>query len=120
MASAALFIGWGQGVRGRERQAVQVFNEAMQYDTRLKEQGEIESFEPVALEPHGGDLAGFLLVKGERAKLERLRFSPEVLRLNVRAGQVVDKFGVVSAFVGEELDSQFAMFQQAAGELGGK
>lgn len=120
MAGAAIFIGWGQVVRGREQQSLQVFGEAIQYYTRLKEQGEIEGFEPVALEAHGGDLAGFLLIKGERAKLERLRYSPEFLRLNTRALQVVENFGVVAGFVGEELDSQFAEFQQAATELSGK
>ena len=31
MADAALFIGWGQVVRGREKRAVQVFNESVEY-----------------------------------------------------------------------------------------
>ena len=29
----------------------------------------IESFEPVFLEPHGGDLTGFILIQGDAAKL---------------------------------------------------
>ena len=117
MASAALFIGWGTVVRGREKQALGVFNEAIQYYTRLQQQGEVESFEPVALEAHGGDLAGFLLIRGERDKLERIRYMPEFLRLNSRALQVVDNFGVVSGFIGEELNRQFAEFQEAAADL---
>src|SRR5690349_165664 len=31
MADAALFIGWGQVVRGREKRAVEVFNESVAY-----------------------------------------------------------------------------------------
>ena len=117
MASAALVIGWGQVVRGRERQALQVFQEALQYYGRLHQQGEVESFEPIALEAHGGDLAGFLIVRGERETLNRSRYSAEFLRLNARAQQVVDNFGVIAGFIGEELQSQFADFQAQAADL---
>ena len=117
MAQAALFIGWGQTVRGRERQAVQVFGEAIQYYSRLQQEGEIESFEPVALDPHGGDLGGFLLVRGEREKLSRLRYSEEFLRLNNRASLVVENLGVVGAFIGEELNRLFADFQTQTADL---
>ena len=58
------------------------------------EQAKIESFEPVAFEPHGGDLAGFVLIRGERDKLNRLRYSEEWLRLNDRAAAVVDGLGI--------------------------
>ena len=117
MATSALMIGWGPVVRGREQKALQVFDEAIQYYTRLQQQGTIESFEPVALEPHGGDLNGFLLVRGDREKLNALRSSEEFLRLNNRAVQVVDNFGVVTAFLGEELQRLFADFQTQASEL---
>ena len=117
MAAGALFIGWGAGVPGRERQALQVFNEAMQYYAGLQQQGEIESFEPVALEPHGGDLAGFCLLRGERERLSRLRHSDEFRRLNARAALVVHNFGVVSADLGEQLRGAFATFQEQTGDL---
>ena len=65
MAMGALFIGWGQAVHGREQKALEVFQEALRYSGRLQQDGEIQSFEPVALEPHGGDLAGFLLINSD-------------------------------------------------------
>lgn len=117
MANAAIFVGWGPVVRGREQQSLQVFNEGIAYYTRLQQQGEIESFEPVALEPHGGDLYGFILIRGDREKLNRLRYGEEFLRLNIRAGAVVDNFGVVGAFIGEELQRLFATFQEQTAEL---
>jgi hypothetical protein len=117
MANAALVIGWGPAVQGREQKALQVFGEAIQYYTRLQQRGEIDSFEPVALEPHGGDLLGFLLVRGDREKLNRVRSSDEFVRLNNRAGLVVNNFGVVSAFIGEELNRLFADFQTQASDL---
>ncbi len=118
MANAALFIGWGQVARGRERQSLQVFNEAVQYWAGLQQRGEIESFEPVALEPHGGDLQGFALLRGDREKLNRIRHSEEFLRLTARAAYCVDAIGVVGASIGEELQRNFANYQKAAADLG--
>jgi hypothetical protein len=118
MATGALVIGWGPDVRGRELKALQVFNEAIQYYTRLQQQGTIESFEPVALEPHGGDLNGFVLVRGDREKLNALRSSEEFIHLTSRAVQIVDNFGVITAYIGEELQRLFADFGAQAAELG--
>ena len=49
MADDALFIGWGEVVRGREEKAVEVFNETVQYYGQLQQDGKIESFEPYFL-----------------------------------------------------------------------
>ena len=117
MADAVLFIGWGAVVPGREQKALQVFNEGVAYWQRLQEQGAIESFEAVTLEPHGGELVGFVLIRGEREKLEQVRYSDEFLRLNARAGLVVTNFGVVAGFSGEALTRQFTTFQEQAAEL---
>lgn len=109
MADSALFIGFGSPVRGRERQAITVFNEAFEYYSRLQQGGEIESFEPVLLEPHGGELGGFFLLRGDREKLARVRSSGEFERLTVRAQLIVDNLGIVEAALGERLMSQIAM-----------
>ena len=118
MATSALVIGFGTVVRGREQKALQVFSEAIQYYARLQQQGTIESFEPVALDYHGGELQGFILIRGDREKLNALRTSEEFLHLNVRAGLIVDNFGVITAFIGEELQRLFADFGTQAAELG--
>ena len=120
MANAAIFIGWGQAVSGREQQALQVFQEAVQYWTRLQQQGAIEGFEPIALEPHGGELAGCCLIKGDRLQLSQLRYSDEWQRLNARAEVVVTHFGMVDAHIGEGLQRLFGEFQRASAELGGQ
>jgi len=61
MADQALFIGWGEVVRGRERKAVEIFNESLQYYGGLQQDGKVERVEAWFLGPHGGDLAGFIL-----------------------------------------------------------
>jgi hypothetical protein len=112
-----LFVGWGNAVRGRERQSLSVFGQAAEFYTRLQQDGEIEAFEPVFLEPHGGDLAGFFLIRGEREKLARLRTSEEFVRLNARAQMIVDGFGVVGAAVASGIDEQMGYFQAAVEEF---
>jgi hypothetical protein len=64
MAEAGLFIGWGQVVRGREGRALEVFNDTIAYYGQLQGDGRIERFDVSLLEPHGGDLAGFALLRG--------------------------------------------------------
>ena len=71
MADAALFIGWGQVVRGREKRALQVFNESVGCSGRAPGDGKIEDFEVVILTPHGGDLQGFALLRGSEDRSRR-------------------------------------------------
>jgi len=117
MADFGLFIGFGRAVRGRERQALSVFKEATEYYARLQQQGQIEGFEPVFLEPHGGDLAGFFLVRGDQDKLARIRTSDEFRRLNMRATLITEHFGVVGAGLGEQIATQLPIYNQQLEEL---
>ncbi len=112
MANAGLFVGWGEVARGREKDAVELFNEILGYYARLQEEGTIESFEPVFLEPHGGDLAGFVLLRGEAEKLASVRVSEEFAQYSIRASLVVDRFGVVGADLAERLQSQMAFYTE--------
>jgi hypothetical protein len=114
MADAGLFVGWGDVVRGREAQAVEVFNETMGYFLGLQEAGTIESVEPVFLEPHGGDLAGFFFVRGDAEKLAALRVDLGFSAVMTRAGLVVDNLGVVGASMGARLQQLMQQFGEAA------
>jgi hypothetical protein len=112
MADAGLFVGFGNPVRGREGQAVELFNEAIAWYTHLQEEGEIESFEPVFLEPHGGDLGGFILLKGEAEKLAAIRVSDEFIQLSIRTAIIVENFGVVGADLGGRLQKQIEYYTE--------
>jgi hypothetical protein len=113
MADAAVFVGWGSVARGREAQALQVFNDSIAYYGRLQAAGTIENFEPVILQPHGGDLAGFVLLRGDRAKLDQAVASDEFQSLTVRAAMIADNVGVVNASIGVALAEGIARFQAA-------
>ena len=117
MADDALFIGWGEVVRGREEKAVEVFGETIQYYGQLQQDGKIESFEPYFLAPHGGDLGGFVLVHGEREQLDEIVRSEEFERLQARVGMIVDGSGAVPAVTGERLAQSMSQFQEATKDL---
>ncbi len=117
MADAGLFIGWGAPVRGREAKGLEVFNEVLSYYAGLQREGVIESFEPAFLEPHGGDLQGFILVRGSQDKLAQLRVDDEFVRLSTRAALIVEGLGVIGATLGDGLQDSVATYQQAISEL---
>ena len=73
MADRVIFIRWNRSVVGREKQAMQLFQKATDFYSKLKAAGRIESFEPTILAGHGGELNGFILLKGDAKKLEAVR-----------------------------------------------
>lgn len=117
MSDYGLFIGYGFPARSRERQAIEAFNGAVGLWTSLQERGEIESWEAIFLEPHGGDLGGFFLLRGDAEKLGRVRASNEFARVIVQAQLSVDNIGVVGAEFGARVATQMAMFQEAVAKL---
>lgn len=120
MADGMLFIGWGEAIPGREHVALRVFGEAVTYWTSLQEQGKIEGFEAVALDPHGGDLMGFALLRGDRGTLSQIRVTDEFVRINARAQFAVSHFGVVAGVTGAELQRLFQMFETQTREILGE
>jgi hypothetical protein len=117
MAGDALLLGWGQIVRGRELKGLDVFQETIAYYGKLQQEGQIEGFEPILLTPHGGDLAGFILLRGERQALDQIAASADFRRLVARAASVVDNVGVITAYGGEALAEQMTTFRAVSEEL---
>jgi hypothetical protein len=119
VAGDAIFIGWGDPIHGRELKGLEVFGEAVALWGRLQEEGAIESFEPVLLGPHGGDLQGFFLLRGERAKLDEVVRSDDFERVMTRASLIVERLGAIPAYCGAGIEKPMGVYQEAAGELGG-
>lgn len=113
MKDAGVFIGWGPALAGRERKSVELFLETMRYFMELVAQGRLVSVEPVFLEPHGDDLEGFILIRGDREELNRLRNEEEVRRLMVKGGVTLQNFRVVGAVMGGGLNEHLMWYIQA-------
>jgi hypothetical protein len=117
MADAALFIGWGQVVRGREERALEVFNESVAYWGELQGSGRIEDFEVVLLAPHGGELGGFALLRGSADQIAALQGEDDFDRQVTRADLIVENQGVVRAMINEGLASSMSRYQGEVAEL---
>jgi hypothetical protein len=117
VADSGLFIGWGPPVRGREAKGLEVFNESVERWSQYQQDGKIESFEVALLYPHGGDLAGFALLRGTRDGLAALQAEEDFQRMTTRAAQIIEGLGVVPVAIGDDLGKQIGLYQEAIGEL---
>lgn len=72
MAEQALFVGFGEPVRGREERAIEVFNDFVGMFGRMQSDGRIEGMDVCLLDPHGGDLGGFFMVHGSATQCAEL------------------------------------------------
>ena len=112
MANAGLALVWTQVKTGREGQALELFGSTMKYYTQLRERGKIQSFEPVLLQAHGGDVNGFVHVRGTEQQIDTLRRSDEFRSLTLQCIYCLEGFGIVDAFTGDELNKMMAEWGQ--------
>jgi hypothetical protein len=112
VAKYGMFFGWNRPVPGREVEAAEIFNAGMVFWTQKQQEGKIESFEPVLLARHGGDLNGFVLVRGEQEKINAILHSNEFKDLSLRIDHVVLGWGVIPAYVGEGVAEEMGRWQK--------
>jgi hypothetical protein len=118
MADRALFVGFGQPVRGREERAVEVFNEFVAMCGRMQSDGRIERMDVSLLDPHGGDLGGFFMLHGSESQCAAMPMDEEFRRACTDAALIVENFGVVPAVTGEAVGSEMAMYVEAVAKVG--
>jgi hypothetical protein len=117
MAEAALYIGWGGPTRGREKQALDVFNESMQYYGRVQQEGKIENVEVAILTPTGGDVGGFFLLRGTAQQIDSLRRDEEFQDLLNQVQLIADGLRITDAIVDEGIAQQISRFDKVVGQL---
>lgn len=102
MANTGMMLAWDRVVPGRDVQAVELWEEIHLYLTRLHAEGRIASHDLVMLGAHGGNLNGFILVRGEKAALAQVRDTREFQTMVVRANKSLLGFAVLRAHLGED------------------
>ena len=118
MADRAMFVGFGQPVRGREERAVEVFGEFVGLFGKMQGDGRIESMEVTLLDPHGGELGGFFLVHGTAEQCSALAMDEEFRRACIDASLIVDHFGVVPGATGEAVGQEMTWYSEAVRKVG--
>jgi hypothetical protein len=112
MAEAALCTIWGAPIPGREKQALNVYNETMQYWAALQHEGKIERFDVTVLAPSGGEMAGFLVARGTAEQMDSLRRSKEYQQRTARVQLVASHLTVADAYVDEGLAQIMGQYQE--------
>jgi len=113
MGSNVLLFGWNRSIAGREKVSAGHFDEFVKYLSGLQQGGAIQGFDIVFLDPHGGDLNGFFLIKGETSQLDALRSTTEWITHLIRATFHLEGSGVVGGVTGDEVMKRMAIWTNA-------
>jgi hypothetical protein len=112
MADRVLFIGWSTTVRGREERSLEVFNDAIAHYVRLQQEGRIERFDVVLLDPNG-DLDGYIELHGSAEQLAALRQDEEFRRRTIDAMLIVESLRLIDGVVNEGIATTMTAYQEA-------
>jgi hypothetical protein len=75
--SNILFLGWKRANPVHEERVMELFQEMNHYLDTLQRDKTIQSYDVVFLNPNGGNLTGFFLLRGDSAKLDALQASED-------------------------------------------
>jgi hypothetical protein len=113
-ADSGIFLHWQRPIAGRETQALELFNNLTGYLGKQQQLGNIESYEPILIAPHGYELGGYVLARGNRQAIDKLAMSDDFQNLMTQAMLMFKSFGVDHAYVGEGFKIQMARYQRYA------
>jgi hypothetical protein len=72
-----------------------LMSEGKQELAKWEKEGRFESHEIIGLTPHCGETNGFILLRGDRAKLDELRRTDDFERFSMRLARYLQGYGVV-------------------------
>ena len=113
MADRVLFVGWDEVVRGREERAVEVFNETVGLYGRLQQEGRIEKFDIVLLEPNASGMQGYFALHGTADQLHGVREDEEFRRSLIDASLIVDGMRTIAGMTNEGVAKEMANYSAA-------
>jgi hypothetical protein len=113
MANDVVFIGWNRPMQGREHEAAELFGQSMAFYEGQKKAGNLASYEPFLLDPHGGELNGFVLLRGTRAKLDAILASDEFQSIIIKGMVHIADLGVIHGVAGEAVPPRIGQYMAA-------
>ncbi|NNM06381.1 MAG: hypothetical protein HKO65_14915 [Gemmatimonadetes bacterium] len=108
----AVFFAWNRSVPGREEASGAHFDEFVAYLSAQAQNGTIQGFDVVFLDPHGGDMNGFFLIKGEPEGIQALLSSPEWTEHMTRASLHLMGSGSVGAVTGDQVARRMDLWKR--------
>jgi hypothetical protein len=117
--SGALMVSFGAVHPGREQLAVDLFTELSRYFGVKLSSGGLTSFQPFFFaEGALGDVIGFFLLEGQRAKLDDLRRDESFVRLMLKAGAATANVRVHTLTAGSEAGRLANLYREVRQDLG--
>jgi hypothetical protein len=118
MAHRVLFLAWGRAVGGRERLALEVFNDAVALLCEMEGDDLIERFDCVLLDPNGG-MEGFLLVHATGRQIAALREDHRFRALILDGGLVAHRLRERTGTAGDGIVDVMPLYEEAVGRMPG-
>jgi hypothetical protein len=106
-------ISWEDSKVGREALGAELWMSSIAFYQRKVEDGTLESFEPFMAHRHGGDRNGFILLRGDREKLDALKRSDEFVTITVKAIHCLTCFSAIDVYLGDGLTKLMGTWMQA-------
>ncbi len=116
MADHVLLISWGTPVRGSEEHGLEVFNDALGLYGRMQQDGRIEGFDVMLLDPNG-ELNGLMLLRGSGEQLAAVREDDEFRRVIIDAALAVDNLRLIGGHCNEGIAQQMGVYQEAISKV---
>jgi hypothetical protein len=116
MADRVLHISWGQVVRGREERALETFNEVLGLYGRMQQEGRIEGFDVVLLEPSTG-LGGYIELQGSAEQLAAVTDDDDWRQIIADSTLVVDDLRIARGATNEGVAREIATYQAAIAKV---
>ncbi|MEA2494852.1 MAG: hypothetical protein QOJ29_2763 [Thermoleophilaceae bacterium] len=112
MADRVLVVSWGANVPGREERGLEVFNEAVGIMGRMQQEGRIEKFDIVLLEPNGG-VSGYIEMHGSAEQLAAVTQDPEFRSNTADASLIVNNLKHTMGVTNEAIASEMELYRAA-------
>lgn len=116
MAERVLFISWGAVVRGREVAALENFNETIGLYGRMQQEGRLESFDVVLLDP-SMDIEGYIAIHGSAEQIATLKESEDFRRALYNASLIVDNLKMADGYTNEGIAKEMELYQEAISKV---
>ena len=103
MANAGILISWEDSKVGREGLGAELWMRSTAFYAAKVADGTLESFEPFIAHRHGGVRNGFVLLRGDEAKLDALKRSNDFVDITLMAIHCLTAFSVLDVYLGDGL-----------------
>ena len=107
-------VAWGKVRDGREKQALELFQDAVTYYGKKMADGKVTYFEPFfLLTGDQSENTGFFIVKAPIAEIFTILDEEEFKQLNTRAYSLLDHFRIDLLTVGEGIEAQLKRYEKS-------